>query len=118
MEKETTPPECTPETDGSADLELLRAISANPECAHVLAEIARGGNPAELISTLLPAAEPPAEPAPETPAPEPASPEPTAPPVAMFQSPATPAPEAPADSCPSFLTNLRPDFWQDDDFNF
>ena len=56
MEQEqTNPPEVTPATDGTPDVELLRAISANAECAHILAAIAAGGNPKELLATLLPA---------------------------------------------------------------
>lgn len=105
MEQEqTTPPEVTPATDGTADAELLRAISANAECAHVLAAIAAGGDARELLATLLPAEE--AHDAAEVPVEK--SPE-----VAMYQSPSqAAAADTPGDSYPAFLATEAPDFWE------
>ena len=53
-EKNNVPVPPPAEADGTGDAELLKAISAHPECAHVLAAIAAGGDPDELIATLVP----------------------------------------------------------------
>ncbi len=104
MEQEqTNPPEVTPATDGTPDVELLRAISANAECAHILAAIAAGGNPKELLATLLPTeGKPEAE--------EQAA---KGPEVAMYQSPSqAAATDMAGDSYPAFLATETPDFWE------
>lgn len=95
-EKNNVPVPPPAEADGTGDAELLKAISANPECAHVLAAIAAGGDPAELIATLLP--KPAADDAP-------AAPEP-----AMYQS-ATVCPQSPECEEPWFADSAREDFW-------
>lgn len=105
MEITTTPPPCTTETDGTSDAALLKAISQNAECAHILAEIANGGDPRQLLATLMPIEED------STTESESAPTEETK--VAMYQSPAQQSAEVhQAESCPSFLTNIRPDFWE------
>lgn len=104
MEITTTPPPCTAETDGTSDAALLKAISQNADCAHILAEIANGGDPRQLLATLLPVDEDSTSEPKYTPVEEPK--------VAMYQSPAQQEREArKAESCPSFLANIRPDFW-------
>ncbi len=113
MEENPTPPPVNGDTDGSSDTELLRAISANSECAHVLAAIAAGGDPVELLATLLPKDPEPA-PAPEadrtTPDPTPVAEHPE---IAMYQSAAQAQRQNDGDdrSYPTFLANIRPDFW-------
>ena len=104
MEQEpTNPPEVTPDTDGTSDAELLRAISANAECAHILAAIAAGGDPKVLLATFLDTGAGPEE---QLPAEE-------RPPVAMYQSPSqATAPDPGSDSCPAFLAGETPDFWE------
>lgn len=113
MEENPTPPPVNGDTDGSSDIELLRAISANSECAHVLAAIAAGGDPVELLATLLPKDPEPA-PAPEADktAPDPA-PVAEHSEIAMYQSAAQAQRQNDGDdrSCPTFLANIRPDFW-------
>lgn len=106
----------TPVTDGTSDAELLRAISANAECAHVLAAIAAGGNARELIATLAEREETEAhersdlsdrsDMSDKSDKSDSTSPQP-----AMYQSAITPAAPADSDSCPSFLSNISPDFW-------
>lgn len=102
-EKNTVPPEIG-EADGSRYVELLRAISANPECAHVLAAIASGGDPAELIATLLPGDVPP-----ETEEETACSVDEAAPEPAMYQSRV----EVKADEgvFPLFLSDVQNDFF-------
>jgi len=102
-QKPTNPPDVTPDTDGASDAELLRAISANAECAHVLAAIAAGGDPKELLATFLDSGAVPEE---QQPAEE-------RPPVAMYQSPSQAAwPDSDSDSRPAFLAGETPDFWE------
>lgn len=99
------------EADGSGDVELLKAISANPECAHVLAAIAAGGDPAELMATLLPPAPVEEEEAPVEDAPadeEEAAP--AARDVALYQSAAV-ASQQGGEAYPSFLERVQDDFW-------
>lgn len=97
------------EADGSGDVELLKAISANPECAHVLAAIAAGGDPAELMATLLPPT--PVEDAPVDDAPaDEEEPAPAASDVALYQSAAVASQQGGA-SYPSFLERVQDDFW-------
>lgn len=106
----------TSNTDSRSDEALLAAISANAETAHVLAAIAAGGNPSELIATLLPQPaaagpepEPEAAPAPEaTPAPQP---EVTAGRRPLYSTPASDPAEEP--SFPSFLSAVSPGFWDE-----
>lgn len=93
------------EADGSGDVELLKAISANPECAHVLAAIAAGGDPAELMATLLPPA-----PVEEAPVEEEEERENAASDVALYQSTAVASQQA-GGSYPSFLERVQEDFW-------
>ncbi len=103
-------------TDGTGDAELLRAISANAECAHVLAAIAAGGNARELIATLLPSPAEDSLPEPtrtedaaqQTDTPTKAEPEQE---PAMYQSAAIPPATEPADTCPGFLAHVSTDFW-------
>ena len=86
--------------------------------AEAMANITAGADPVETLEELLASYrgdnEP--EPAPQ-PQPEPTDPEPAdAPDVAMFQSPLMPTPPAnpdEADSFPTFLSNVAPDFWAD-----
>lgn len=106
MEEKITPPPVNDGTDGSSDIELLRAISTNPECAHVLAAIAAGGDPKELLNTLLPQDDAPQPDESDEPALTTAE-------VPMFCSAAQSRQHAAEDSCPSFLANIRPDFWDD-----
>ena len=98
-----TPPPCTPDSDGTGDTALLRAISANPECARILAEIAEGGDARQLIAQFI---DPPedAEPADATPD--------NPPEVAMYQTEPAPTPPDTPDSCPGFLAHVSPDFWE------
>lgn len=112
MSNPTTPPELRSDTDGTDDAALLSAISQNAECAHILAEIASGGDPRELLASFLAEDSAVADEAPE-PLPEP-QPEPEQEPQpepAMYRSPlqqpAAPAPE----SCPTFLSSQTDDFW-------
>jgi hypothetical protein len=103
---------------------LLKTLSENPEAAHFLADLTAGGNLYDLIeahfgikpSTLNDdASDTPTEDAEETdahdepPANAPSTEEPT---VGMYQSQVA-TDSAPSDSTPSFLSNLRPDFWGD-----
>lgn len=92
--------------------------------AEAMANITAGADPVETLEELLASyrgdnePEPPAEPAEAEPIEaEPIEPEPTASPdVAMYQSPLMPAPpDNPdeADSFPTFLSNVAPDFWAD-----
>lgn len=54
----------TPAENAGEDTQrLLAAIRSNPETAHVLAEIALGGDASELLATLLPKTEDASEPA-------------------------------------------------------
>lgn len=101
------PPPVNDSTDGSADAALLRAISARPDLARALADIAAGKPARDVLAPLLGEADT-AEAAAATP--EAAEPEPE---VAMYQSPALAGrkPENEADSFPSFLSNTQPDFW-------
>lgn len=105
------PPPVNDSTDGSADAALLRAISARPDLARALADIAAGRPARDVLAPLLgeTEAETPAEAA-ETPAETPAAAQPE---VAMYQSPALAGrkPGNEADSFPSFLSNTQPDFW-------
>lgn len=86
--------------------------------AEAMANITAGADPVETLEELLASYrgdnEP--EPAPEPQA-EPTDPEPAdATDVAMFQSPLMPTPPAnpdEADSFPTFLSNVAPDFWAD-----
>lgn len=104
-------PEITPPPIDDSEA-LLAAIRTNAETAHVLAAIASGGDPNELIATLLqPEAEPSASPEPQPepeaePEPEP-EPEPEKRP--LYSTPAGNQPEAP--SFPSFLSAIRRSFW-------
>lgn len=98
---ETNPP-APEEADGTADVELLRAISRHPECAHVLAAIAAGGDPAVLIGTLLPSTENDGTEA--TPAAEPP----------MYCPPTEPPrPEGEERFFGGFLAQMPQDFWDD-----
>lgn len=104
-------PEITPPPIDDSEV-LLAAIRTNAETAHVLAAIASGGDPNELIATLLqPEAEPSASPEPQPepeaePEPEP-EPEPEKRP--LYSTPAGNQPEKP--SFPSFLSAIRRSFW-------
>ena len=90
MENENiTPPPVS--ADGTADAELLQAISRHPEAAQALAAIARGTDPAEALAALLPAGQR-SEAAGEE------------------KQTATQSPGIPVAS-PSFLANIAPDFW-------
>lgn len=89
--KETTTADV--ELDADDAPRLLAAIRSNPDTAHVLAEIALGGNAAELLATLLPA----------TVAEEDAA-------MPDESAPAAPA-EAPQPSRPAFLGYVRESFW-------
>jgi hypothetical protein len=96
-------PEITPPPIDDSEA-LLAAIRTNAETAHVLAAIASGGDPNELIATLLqPEAEPSASPEPQ--------PEPEAEPEKrpLYSTPAGNQPEAP--SFPSFLSAIPRSFW-------
>jgi|InofroStandDraft_1065614.scaffolds.fasta_scaffold118805_2 hypothetical protein len=95
-EKNNVPVPPPAEADGTGDAELLKAISSHPECAHVLAAIAAGGDPDELIATLVP------KPAEDD---APAAPEP-----AMYQSATVCAPSTEYDE-PWFADTAREDFW-------
>ncbi len=105
-ERQTTPPPIDTDTASTSDMELLHVISANAECAHVLAAIAAGGDPMELISTLIPHTEP-SEKNTENTSEQKSEPEPQ---VGMYQSAAITETVA-EESCPSFLSHIRPDFW-------
>lgn len=107
MEPTNTPPPVTAGTDGTSDTELLKAISANPECAHILAEIASGGNAKELIATLLSPDDTPEEESTGQDSPAEADDSD----IAMFRSPGREKKETSADGCPAFLSTTRPDFW-------
>jgi len=90
MENENiTPPPVS--ADGTADVELLQAISRHPAAAQALAAIARGADPAEALAALLPP-EQPAEAAGEEK-------------HAAQQRPGIPV------ASPAFLANIAPDFW-------
>lgn len=82
--------------------------------AEAMANITAGADPVETLEELLASYRADNEPDPPA---EPTEPEPTASPdVAMYQSPLMPAPpDNPdeADSFPTFLTNVAPDFWAD-----
>lgn len=86
MENETTPPVLSDITDGTSDAALLGIIAQHPAAAHALASIAAGADPRAVLADLADELSP-AEP---TPAP----------------GPGTPV------SSPSFLEQIRPDFWE------
>lgn len=86
--------------------------------AEAMANITAGADPVETLEELLASYRGDNEPEPAPhPQPEPTDPEPAdAPDVAMFQSPLMPVPpDNPdvADSFPTFLSNVAPDFWAD-----
>lgn len=102
--EQSNPPEVSQATDGTTDAELLRAISSNAACAQVLAAIAAGGNPKELITTLLSDEGCGGQEQPQ---------QVVEPEVAMYQSPSQAATsEAAGDSYPAFLANETSDFWE------
>lgn len=96
----SVPPPLNDSTDGRADAALLRAISARPDLARALADIAAGKPARDVLAPLLGEADT-TEAAAEQPE------------VAMYQSPALAGrkPGNEADSFPSFLSNTQPDFW-------
>lgn len=92
---------------------LLAAIRSNAETAHVLAEIALGGDAATLMASLLPAAE--REQAVEEALPEVADDKPQMPVAATAKdekeaTPPTP-PTPPTPSMPAFLSHISTSFW-------
>lgn len=89
--KETTKSDAELNADDAP--RLLAAIRSNPDTAHVLAEIALGGDAAELLASLLPASSGEEKaPVPEETAPAPAS-------------------EVTQPSRPAFLGYVRESFW-------
>lgn len=86
MENQPTPPNLNATTDGTDDAALLAAIAQHPAAAHALASIAAGADPRATLADLADELDPKA--------PEPPS-----------------APRVPVSS-PSFLEQIRPDFWE------
>lgn len=96
--------------DGSGDAALLRAISENAECAHVLAAIAAGGDARQLIATLLPPEQDTSEEPVEAPSADCPATENTSEP-AMYSTPGVVPKESNGD-WPDFLSLQSDDFWQ------
>lgn len=98
--------------------ESENTVPVDRRIAEAMANITAGADPVETLEELLASYRGDNEPEPAPhPQPEPTDPEPAdAPDVAMFQSPLMPTPtDNPdvADSFPTFLSNVAPDFWAD-----
>lgn len=112
----TSSPTPPPYYGSDENRKLLEAISNNPETAHILAAVAEGGNPEELLRELLKPSQNIENPevneeTPEAPAAEEKPETPSRQEPAMFQPDLDIPDEDPRRPYPNFLSHLSGSFW-------